>query len=247
MPRRVGSPRQPSPVNAKLNQRLIAYVAAAGAAGVGLLAASQTAQAKIVYTPTNTAINGTTKIDLNGDGITDFVIDYQELDKSIVLAVRPLVTGNEMRTTGGGAAAGFFGVPVGPGEKFAATNSYSFGLIMAVAGSFSQTWFFGPWANATNRYLGFKFLINGQTHYGWARMSVGDYLHSSGKVVLNGYAYETTPNTTIIEGHISGGTADNLAPADSLAPISQPATLGMLARGADSLVLWRRKDDVVAR
>jgi hypothetical protein len=106
--------------------------------------------------------------------------------------------------------------------------------------SFSS--FFGPFANATNRYLGFKFLVNGQVHYGWARMTVTNSLRN---VVLTGYAYETTPNTTIIEGHLSGGTATNLAPADLLSPASQPATLGMLARGADALTLWRREDDLV--
>jgi hypothetical protein len=234
--------RATAQINPRLEKNLAAYIAAAGAAGLGLLAAPQLAEGKVVYTPANIAVNGTTNIDLNHDGLADFVLGYHELDKSIVLAVGPLVTGNEMKLANGGAAAGFFGVPVGPGGQFAATNSYSFGLIMAVAGSYSVTWFFGPWANATNRYLGFKFLINGQTHYGWARMSVADYIHG-GQVVLTGYAYETTPNTPIIEGHTHAGNADNLSPSNLLVPSSQPASLGMLALGADALALWRREDD----
>lgn len=244
MSRQSNSPRNraTAQINSRLEKSLAAYMAAAGAAGVGLLAAPQLAEGKVVYTPANIAVNGTTNIDLNHDGIADFVLGYHELDKSLVLAVGPLVTGNEMKLAEGGAAAGFFGVPVGPGGQFAATNSYSFGLIMAVAGSYSVTWFFGPWANATNRYLGFKFLINGQTHYGWARMSVADYIHG-GQVVLTGYAYETTPNTPIIEGHISGPEkAGSFAPAE-LTPTPQSASLGMLARGADGLALWRREEE----
>jgi|SRR5271165_4064785 len=233
-------------INSKLEKNLAAYIAAATAAG-GMLALAPSAEAKVVYTAANTVINGKTTLDLNHDGIADFVIGYQELDKSIVLFVGPQVAGNEMRLASGGAAAGFFGVPVGPGEKFAATNSYSWGLIMAVAGSYSVTWFFGPWANATNRYLGLKFLINGQVHYGWARLSVPDYIHGHA-VILTGYAYETTPNTNIIEGHISGPEkADMLAPPDLLAPTPQGASLGMLARGADSLAIWRRDEESVTR
>ena len=111
---------------------------------------------------------------------------------------------------------------------------------MAAFVEFSTAFSYGPWADVTNRYLGFKFLINGQIHYGWARMSVSKYLQS---VTLTGYAYETTPNTNIIEGHTSGPEkADAVAPANLLTPAAEPATLGMLARGADGLSIWRREE-----
>ena len=152
--------------------------------------------------------------------------------------VRPEVTGNAVRGNNGAAAAGFFGVPVGPGEKFTTNSYYGKGVFMAGFFQYSFSSFFGPFANATNRYLGFKFLINGQTHYGWARMTVTNALRN---VVLTGYAYETEPNTNIIEGHISGNSAENSLPKDLLAPASQAATLGMLARGTDGLALWRRE------
>jgi hypothetical protein len=50
----------------------------------------------------------------------------------------------------------------------------------------------GEWAYATNRNLGLKFSIQGETHYGWARLSVyvvkgRPYVRST----LTGYAYET--------------------------------------------------------
>jgi hypothetical protein len=240
------SARAASPVNNKLNQMLTTYVAAASAAGVALLAANPPAEAKVVYTPAHTYINGNTAIDLNHDGIADFMLGFHELDKSIILAVNPEVSGNEIMAKGGAAVAGIIGQPVGPGGKFVATASSYGWLFMADAGSYSVTWFFGNWANAKNRYLGFKFLINGQVHYGWARLSVADYLHSNTAVILTGYVYETTPNTKIIDGEISG-SADKIAPTDLLSPSSHPATLGMLARGADALAIWRRDEEVTTR
>jgi hypothetical protein len=234
-------------LNSKLDQKLAAYMAAAGAAGVGLLGFSPSAEAKVVYTPANTvlAFDGSTPIDLNNDGIADFMLRMFNISHSIFLVIAPDVAGNAIRccAPAGGANAGFFGVPVGPGEKFATSTFYG-GLLMADAGVYTHTWFFGPWANATNRYLGFKFLINGQTHFGWARLTVANYA-LGGNVVLTGYAYETIPNVNIIEGYTSGPEkASNFARADLLAPPSQPASLGMLARGADALSIWRREDEL---
>jgi hypothetical protein len=234
-------PRATARIDAKLEKKLAAYMAAAAAAGASLLGA-QGAEAKVVFTPTNRAVTGTTAIDLNNDGITDFTLAFHEIDKSIVLFVQPQVAGNEMRVGNGGAAAGFFGVPVGGGEKFlSSSGGYGWGELMAASGCYSTCWFFGPWAHASNRYLGFKFVIDGQTHYGWARLSVPNL----NQAVLTGYAYETVPGKTIIEGHTSGPeAAGNFMPADLLAPAPQLMSLGVLARGADGLAIWRREESL---
>lgn len=236
--------RTASPINSKLEKKLAAYIAAAGAAGVGMLAVTQSAEAKVVFTATNVAVTQSTPIDLNNDGIADFAFEFWAPGwHSVYLDVAPQVKGNAVRAIGNSSAAcGFLGVPVGPGEKFF-TNSYSgHGVRMAAFfsdGSTSRS--FGPWANVTNRYLGFKFLINGQVHYGWARVSVSKYVRN---VELTGYAYETVPNTKILEGYTSGPVeAAGFAPADLLAPVQQPASLGMLARGADGLAIWRREEE----
>ena len=233
-------------LTSKLEKHLTTYVAAATAAGVAMIAASQPAEAKVVYTATNTVIGNGTTLDLNNDGTPDFKFTFNELSKAVVLAVQPDVKGSgaEIQVKGGAAIAGIFGQPVGPGNHFAASASGYGWVFMADAGSYSVTWFFGPWANAKNRFLGFKFEINGQTHYGWARLSVGDYIHQQ-PVVLTGYAYETTANTKIVEGELTG-TADNFAPADLLAPTQPGASLGALARGADAMSLWRRPDEIAA-
>jgi hypothetical protein len=96
----------------------------------------------------------------------------------------------------------------------------------------------GPWVNKTNRYLGLKFVINGQDHYGWARLSTTHSLTGS----LTGYAYETVPNKQILEGATSDTAAVDLPDP----PTQYPASSGMLARGVDALAIWRRDYTPVA-
>jgi hypothetical protein len=237
--------RLASPISPRLNQSLIAYMTAAAAAGVSLLAVSQAAQAKVVYTPTNSKVNPSLAIDLNNDGIVDFTLHNFDppFGHSIWLFAQP-AAGNFVRGFDNGADVGFFGVPNGPAGFFATGSSYfKQGVFMAKFFQYSHSSFTGPWAGVSNRYLGFKFLIDGQVHYGWARVSVPDIYD----VVVTGYAYETIPNKAIVEGHTFGPQNVAIAaPLDLPAPPSQPATLGLLARGADTLAIWRREDSLAA-
>ncbi len=83
----------------------------------------------------------------------------------------------------------------------------------------------GPWAFDGNGYLGLRFKIGKQIHYGWARLTVqelGDYKF---KATLTGYAYETIPNKPIITGHTKGPDVITL----------EPGSLGALAAGVSRL------------
>ena len=234
--------RTQQPIGRILDQRLIAY-SVAGAAGIGILALPQSAEARVVYTATNTVLTGAPiQIDLNHDGITDFSLGFVEgASHGIRVDITPQVTGNAVRGVGS-AACGFLGVPVGGGEKFVSTSYFGHGVLMAGFFAYGVSTSYGPWSNKTNRYVGLKFLINGSVHYGWARVSI---TNEARNVVLSGYAYETEPNTTIIEGHISGTSANKITALD-VAPTSQSASLGMLARGAEALAIWRREEGLVA-
>jgi hypothetical protein len=105
----------------------------------------------------------------------------------------------------------------------------------------------GPWINQRSRYLGLKFMINGEVHYGWAQLSdtclkgVGKYFGLGGEniAVLTGYAYETVPNQAIAAG--STGAGISAPPVRTPAPA--PATLGLLAKGAPALSIWRPEQD----
>jgi hypothetical protein len=234
-------PRATTRINSKLENQVTAYIAAAGAASVSLLALASSAEAKVVYTPTNVNVQYGTTIDLNNDGTPDFRFNEFIMYHSQRLTIQPAVAGNGIRFNGAGAACGFFGVPVGPGETFGTNTSYfKNGVFVAGFFQYSHSSFHGPFANAVNRYLGLKFLIDGQVHFGWARLTIQNNVIGA---LMTGYAYETEPNVKIIEGHTSGTSASNIPPSDLLVPSSRPATLGMLARGADGLAIWRREED----
>jgi len=111
---------------------------------------------------------------------------------------------------------------------------------MAVHTYFASTFYQGPWLNASgygkgvkNRYLGLKFLINGQAHYGWARLNLKLEGNAGKKIttILTGYAYETIANKAIITGKTKGPDAITL----------QPATLGHLAAGASGIPSTSRR------
>jgi hypothetical protein len=109
---------------------------------------------------------------------------------------------------------------------------------------------YGPWMNGgkgvKNRYLGIKFQINGQFHFGWARITVTP-TKTGFYTTLTGYAYETIPNKPIIAGATKGPDEDDqLAPASLKTHTGEPTSLGLLALGAPGLSIWRREEPVAA-
>lgn len=69
------SPKLTADLLASLHHRLNSYALAASAAGVGMLALSNAAEAEIIYTRANVQIpvnGGLIELDLNHDGINDF-------------------------------------------------------------------------------------------------------------------------------------------------------------------------------
>ena len=55
---------------------------------------------------------------------------------------------------------------------------------------------YGYWGSNRD-YLGLRFKIAGQTHYGWIQMNLPA---TEGAGLVEGFAYETEPNTPIIAG-----------------------------------------------
>lgn len=52
------------------------------------------------------------------------------------------------------------------------------------------------WIGKSNKYVGFKFLINSKVHYGWIELSV----NSKKDVIIYGFAYEDVANKAIKAG-----------------------------------------------
>jgi hypothetical protein len=106
---------------------------------------------------------------------------------------------------------------------------------------------FGQWANLgrglTNRYLGVKFNIDQQVHYGWLRISVST-THDHFTAELTGYAYETIPNKPIVAGQTEDSNEGAISES-FMAPTPAPAMLGLLALGSLGLSIWRGEESAM--
>jgi hypothetical protein len=227
------------PLSTPLDKKLIAYAAAVGATCVGALAMPQAAEAKVVYAPANRTIlfNGKSILDLNNDHIADFVFSGGGLGNFGAVWVRPFNSNHVVAGSGGTYWAAVLpaGSIVGPGEDFVGHKAVMEGECNCSTG----VNYFGPWLNATNQYLGLEITINGQHHFGWARLTFVAY----GEATLTGYAYETVPGKAIVTGATSEVEA-NLGsdPVINASADMGTPSLGLLARGADGLELWRRDE-----
>ena len=248
-PSPVEPPVRASERPSKLYPHLHLYALAASAAGVSMLALAQPSEAEIVYTPANVSIEigQGYNLDLNGDGTTDFYFtdNWNTVGGTVYrgrLWVGATVAGNEVIVNRNiDAAALPFGHRIGPNApKYASEGPMAFGYFNT---SNLNSKCYGPWNHKT-AYLGLKFTISGEVHYGWAQLSEScDWLDV--EATLTGYAYETIPNRAIKAGHETGTSDESLNGAGETTPRSAPvptaATLGMLAKGAPALGIWRRE------
>jgi hypothetical protein len=216
--------RQPSNLNDRLDKHLLAYMAAAGAAGVGVLAMTQSADAKVVYTPTNRVIVSGSRLDLNSDGIPDYDFHSNlEICGTCGYFDVGAIKFNKVMSHAQPLAAG---ISVGPGGKFNAGGGDMINWC-SCSGNPSTG---GPWLGIQNEYMGFEFNIKGAAHFGWARFSVTD----KGAITLTGYAYETVSLKPIVTGN-TGGNNDDEESLDQKEPAAvspQASGLGNLALGA---------------
>lgn len=235
--------RLPLRLSAKLDKNLLAYAVAAGAAGVTVLAMAEPAEARIVATPVNVPITengGIIQFDLNQDGIPDFGLSANIYEFagapplgnfSSLLRVVPAQERNEIWAVSSNrdecAAALHAGMHIGGDRGFKPGP-----LIMLVAtgsetrGRSSHC----PWNGSHSPYLGLKFMIDGQVHYGWARV-----IAAVRSVTLTGFAYETIPSKPIIAGATRDADDGDLPASPAALAAPRHANLGMLAIGSSGV------------
>jgi hypothetical protein len=228
---------------ALLEKRMIAYTLGA----TGALAVAQPANASIVFTKTNQTISSgmVLNIDLNKDGIPDFTLRNYETGYSSLYVSHLTVSGGAVgsgkvigqkvlaQASAWDAPAGW---PIGPNSPkgFVSVQGQRAEMLQGLC--LFQCYPHGFWAKATNKFLGFQFTVNGQIHYGWARLSTS--LQKSGlTATLTGYAYETQAGTAIAAGD-RGFVAQSYS-ADAL---STEPTLALLSLGSAGLDVWRREN-----
>jgi hypothetical protein len=211
-------------ISDSFNRRLNTYAQVASAAGVSVLALAAASEAKVVYTETNQVTNSSFPlyIDLNHDGIKDFLLrtSFYVGSSGLVVGLNAagyrnadnLVAGRRLSRSGyffSAASALPAGARIGPKGNFSVPLPFLAEELFDGVGS--QNSDLGPWAGkgkgVTDRYLGLKFVVDGEVHYGWARLSVTLGHHRQFDDVsgtLTGYAYETIPDKPIIAGQITG-------------------------------------------
>lgn len=251
--------RIPSQVSQSLHRQLNSYALAASAAGVGLLALPQTADAKIVYTPAHVNIvsGGQVLLDLNHDGSNDFLLSdvFQTYTRrsshfhNSSLNVVPLQSDNRVLRLRGGHI-GLWGAALPKGYSIGLLKPFEPGpnKIAMVRGrhNWSSNGTYGPWVDPRTAYLGLEFLINGKVHFGWARLSVTANRGNCKQIcaTLLGYAYETVPAKPIVAGKTETDATEpqtSQKRGDALGPGSEEASsLGLLARGCAGLDTWRK-------
>jgi len=201
-----------------LEQRVKNYALAAGA---GCLLLAQPLAAEVVYTKADIHLRvGKAQLDFDHNGTTDlFLIEHIF---SAQTSMNPLVA--ELKLVAGGSSAAAVvvkrqeaavlksGDQIGSSQNFRSVNPNKVLLarIDEVYNGSTGTccnFFYGNWKKVTGKYLGVKFNVNGQVHYGWARLTVESCCKTIGFQILvhvTGYAYETNPDTPILAGQTSG-------------------------------------------
>lgn len=190
------------------HNKLNIYTAAAGA-----FAAAGVADAQVVYTDVNpdTVINNfqTYLLDIDNNGQPEMnmeVIRYPGGDQMIRLGVQPVngILGSLYQAN--------YPLPfaLDNGDSVSATTpgwqsgSINGGVQYLAVLYGSQT--FGNWTGVNDKYLGVRFRIGQNTHYGWARLSVaatGDTL------TIKDYAYQAIPDLGITAGDMVAGVPAN--------------------------------------
>lgn len=192
------------------------------AAVSGVIAVSD-ADAQIVYWDVNpdstfTTNGDTYNIDLNFDAIMDFQIQLQKNGSvpnfNNTVRVNALLSNRFMNSVGPVALNS--NAPINSGASWAVGNSvmasFSMSTYTFYTSSTTYTYTFtfssGNWVGAVDKYLGLEFKILGQTHYGWAKLSIGS---NAEFFTIKEYAYNATPLTAINAGDkgLSTGVDEN--------------------------------------
>jgi hypothetical protein len=229
--------RQPARLSGKLDSNLVSYGLAATAAGVGLMALTHPAEAKVIATPANIVVpinGGVIQFDINGDGIPDFGLSATNFVNTFSGGARRQRKGRP--PLGGDFGGKLMAVPAQAANEVAINGSY-FGKALAadmaagarigpslpfdagpilMAGIFGtgcagSSFAYGNWkgSHPPHPFLAVKFTdTGGNVHYGWVRISVQETSVTQFNATITGFAYETTPNMHIFAGVTHGPISD---------------------------------------
>jgi hypothetical protein len=230
-------------MNKDLQKRLGKYTAAAAA-----LVGATGANAQIVYTDVNPDFAHPGNeigygLDLNNDANFDFALFSADTlfasgNRLRYTVVAPYGTAAASNAIAGEAPGGYdYALALNSGQMIdntlnwiAATNTMAYNV--NTANPYNENW-----NGVTDKYLGLKFVVAGNTHYGWARL---DVLAIADIWTLKDYAFNASPNTGLTAGQMTG--VSTLAMESLVHFVNQPNNTvkvvvnGGLTEGAITLV-----------
>jgi len=237
MASKIRSPRHGMRISEVLSKavenRLLAYAVATA----GAVVLTTPASASIVFTKTQTTFtHGFLNIDLNHDGSPDFKLHNYSFGTSSTVRV--------ITVKGGSSAAGVIVSAKSSHWAYRLPRNYPIGTGVVQPFRYQDVFIpSGTPFRLQNKFLGLRFKINGQLHYGWARIATRGDFTSHLTLQLTGFAYETQPNKTILAGDTGSGVTDASSANETELNSSQPS-LGVLSLGSCCLNAWRRRKPV---
>ncbi|MCU0433198.1 MAG: T9SS type A sorting domain-containing protein [Bacteroidia bacterium] len=205
-------------MNNTLTKKLKAYSITAGS-----LTAAAAAHGQIIYTDISPDINITTPsnynldMDNNGQPEMDMLL-FSYADSIYSLTTFYLLAYNNTATLGDlyqvfvpfpfALNSGDSISPSSPNWRD--TSALGGRQYMAVVTTYySTTNTYGYWLGTTDKYLGVRFSINNQLHYGWVRLSIDSAVS---QIVIKDYAYQAAPGIGLTAGQTNAiGMEENTA------------------------------------
>lgn len=167
---------------------------------IQLNAHAQTIYTDIVPDFTSAILYDSYSLDLNNNHVVDYIISSDSDDFFTYLQIKSPNTVNSVVSVTPWFANPIplnSGVRIDYNPTSTMGESYETYCLFTIGDCFGGNQdCFDNWENVQDKYLGLKFLINGSTHFGWARMDVT----SATEWTIKDYAYKSTPNTPIFAG-----------------------------------------------
>jgi hypothetical protein len=175
------------------------------------LMSSVAADAQIVYVDLNPDFSagwssmGTHDVDLNNDGIFDFTFENHFNLTSFNPQHGSSAYANWIvLNPHAGNSAGLNPLDSGVQVNSTLSDLFSAAFTLAfcgqVADEFGTTFqYSGAWRDQYEKFMGVRFIIKGEPHYGWIRLSVNSHANN---YILHDYAYEIMPDLAIAAGDI---------------------------------------------
>ena len=206
-----------------LSKKLASYSALATV----VLAGSKATEAQILYTDINpddtSHVVDTYLLDLNNDGTMDF--QFNLMHKVTASGSNPYMDQIRVVAYGSNSILRDPAPPYGSypyaavlasGALIGGAATFSYQAILAT-NSFSGYYTYGDWLGVANRFLGLKLVVNFNSYYGWARLSVDS---ACDQLIVSDYAVDTVINAAIIAGDKCGNYAAYantvITPSDSV-------------------------------